>query len=239
MIRRGEVLAIVGPNGAGKSTLLRMMAMIERPSSGFVEFLDQRAHAQRADAQRADAQRADAQRFDAEKLPSLEARRRIVYLFQQPQLLNQSAFANVAYGLRVRGQRGQQDIAARVDQALAQVGMSHLKHENARKLSGGEAQRIALARAFVIEPDILLMDEPTANLDPANVGVIEGVIRQLGQRGTTLVLVTHNVPQARRLAQRVALMLEGNVVEAAPVQQFFESPSDPRTAAFVRGELIC
>jgi tungstate transport system ATP-binding protein len=114
-----------------------------------------------------------------------------------------------------------------------------LAHQRARTLSGGEAQRVALARAIVLRPDVLLLDEPTANLDPYNVGLIEEIIqRRNREQGTTLVLVTHNVFQAKRLAHRVALMLEGSIVEVTDVETFFESPEDPRTAAFVRGEMV-
>ena len=136
-------------------------------------------------------------------------------------------------------QRGQRDAARQIQMALEQVGLGDLARERARTLSGGEAQRVALARAMVLQPEVLLLDEPTANLDPYNVGLIEDIVRSLNrERGTTLVLVTHNVFQARRLADRVALLLEGHIVEVAGVDSFFQSPRDPRTAAFVRGEMV-
>jgi tungstate transport system ATP-binding protein len=114
-----------------------------------------------------------------------------------------------------------------------------MARQPARTLSGGEAQRVAVARAMVLQPDVLLLDEPTANLDPYNVGLIEDIAGRLNrERGTTLVLVTHNVFQAKRLAHRVALLLEGQIVEITGVDTFFESPRDPRTAAFVRGEMV-
>jgi len=145
-------------------------------------------------------------------------------------------WANAYYGLRLRGQR---DSRSQVETALAQVGLSALARQRARTLSGGEAQRVALARALVLEPDVLLLDEPTANLDPYNVGLIEDIVRTLNrERGTSIVLVTHNVFQAKRLAHRVALFLEGQIVEIADVDTFFQSPGDPRTAAFVRGEMV-
>jgi tungstate transport system ATP-binding protein len=123
--------------------------------------------------------------------------------------------------------------------ALDQVGLTTMARQPARTLSGGEAQRVALARAMVLGPDVLLLDEPTANLDPYNVGLIEDITRTLNrERGTTLVLVTHNVFQAKRLAHRVALLLEGQIVEITGVDTFFESSRDPRTAAFVRGEMV-
>jgi tungstate transport system ATP-binding protein len=143
---------------------------------------------------------------------------------------------NVAYGLRLRGQRG---VRTQVRAALEHVGLSALASQRARTLSGGEAQRVALARAMVLQPDVLLLDEPTANLDPYNVTLIEEIIQTLNrERGTTLVLVTHNVFQARRLAQRAALLLDGRLVEVADAEAFFQSPHDPRTAAFVRGDMV-
>ncbi len=124
-------------------------------------------------------------------------------------------------------------------EALEQVGLGDLARQRARTLSGGEAQRVALARAMVLRPDVLLLDEPTANLDPYNIGLIEGIARRMNQEhGTTLVLVTHNVFQARRLAQRVAFMMEGKIVEVDDAERFFNQPTDPRTVAFVHGDMV-
>jgi tungstate transport system ATP-binding protein len=215
-IRREEIFALVGPSGAGKSTLLRLLNFLEPPTSGSIRFLGAESGANRP-------------------VP-LQLRRRVTTVFQRPILLNRSVWANATFGLRLRGQR---DTAARVEVALRQVGLGDLVRQHARTLSGGEAQRVALARAMVLQPDVLLLDEPTANLDPYNVGLIEDIVRSLNrERGTTLVLVTHNVFQARRLADRVALLLEGQIVEVADVGTFFESPRDPRTTAFVRGEMV-
>jgi len=214
-IRQGEVLAVVGPNGAGKSTLLRLLNFLEPPTSGRVRFLDDE--------------------FSAGRPMPLNLRRRVTTVFQRPILLNRSVRDNVSYGLQLRGQRNS---ARQVEAALKQVGLESLARRPARTLSGGEAQRVALARAMVIQPDVLLLDEPTANLDPYNVGLIEDIVQTLNrERGTTLVMVTHNIFQARRLAQRVAFLLDSRLVEMADVESFFESPRDPRTAAFVRGEM--
>jgi tungstate transport system ATP-binding protein len=219
-VHRGEVLALVGPSGAGKSTLLRLLNFLEPPSTGTLHYRDGSGEA----------------RFDAVHPMSLSLRRRVTTVFQRPILLNRNVHANVRFGLRLRG-RG--DAEGRVQAALDQVGLGDLARQKARTLSGGEAQRVSLARAMVLEPDVLLLDEPTANLDPYNVGLIEEIVRSLNERrGTTLVLVTHNVFQARRLADRVGLLLEGRVVEIAETAEFFESPRDPRTAAFVRGEMV-
>ncbi len=216
-IRRGEIFALVGPSGSGKSTLLRLLNFLEPPTSGTIQF--------------------QGETYSATRAAPLAIRRRVTTVAQRPILLDRSVLANVTFGLRLRGQR---DSAGQVQAALERVGLAALGRQPARTLSGGEAQRVALARAMVIEPEVLLLDEPTANLDPYNVGVIEDTVRALNrERGTTVVLVTHNVFQARRLANRVALMLEGRIVEVADTTSFFEQPTDPRTAAFVRGEMVC
>lgn len=215
-IRPGEILAIVGPSGSGKSTLLRLLNFLEPPSAGAIAFRGEQ--------------------FEADRDVSLEVRRSVTTVAQRPILLNRSVRANVEFGLRLRGQR---DSAGKVRSALEKVGLAALEGQPARTLSGGEAQRVALARAMVIRPDVLLLDEPTANLDPYNVGVIEDAVRRLNEeQGTTVVLVTHNVFQARRLAHRIALILDGRIVEVEKAEDFFERPKDPRTSAFVRGEMV-
>ncbi len=215
-IRRGEILAIIGPSGMGKSTFLRLLNFLEPPTTGEIRFRGVV--------------------FDGSQEAPLALRRRVTTVFQQPVLLRRTVAANVGYGLRLRGQS---DRADRIHAALDEVGLGRLAGQPARTLSGGEAQRVALARAMILRPDALLLDEPTANLDPYNVGLIEQIVARLNrEQGTTIVLVTHNVFQAKRLAQRVALMLEGRIVEVDEAGPFFDSPRDPRTAAFVRGEMI-
>jgi tungstate transport system ATP-binding protein len=212
----GEILAFVGPSGSGKSTLLRLLNFLEPPTTGRVVYRGER--------------------FDQQQDVSIEIRRTVTTVSQRPILLDRSVRANVEFGLRLRGRR---DREGAVLAALEKVGLAALEKQAARTLSGGEAQRVALARAMVIRPDVLLLDEPTANLDPYNVGVIEEAVRQLNAaQGTTVVLVTHNVFQARRLAHRVAFILDGKIVEVADTESFFERPCDPRTAAFVRGEMV-
>ncbi len=214
-IERGEIFGLVGPSGAGKSTLLRLLAFVEAPSAGSLTF--------------------DGISAANGSMP-LAQRRRVTLVFQRPVLLKRSVEENVAFGL---GLRGEHDARAKVRAALEQVGLESLAAARASSLSGGEMQRAALARALVLDPDVLLLDEPTANLDPYNVGLIESIVREQNQqRGTTVVLVTHNVFQARRLAARCALMLDGKIIETAPAHDFFERPRDPRTAAFVRGEMV-
>lgn len=215
-IRRGEILALVGPSGSGKSTLLRLLNFLESPSSGEIEFAGVRF-------------------ASGQEIP-LTLRRRVTTVFQRPMLLNRSVWDNVNYGLRLRGLREKRQV---VQDVLKEVGLEQLGRQRARTLSGGEAQRVALARAMVLQPDVLLLDEPTANLDPYNVGLIESITRRLNQeQHTTLLVVTHNVFQAHRLADRVAFLLEGKIVEMADTQQFFEAPRDARTRAFVKGEMV-
>ncbi len=212
----GEVLAIIGPSGSGKSTLLRLLNFLEEPSEGAILFRGVP--------------------FGPGRPMPTDLRRRVTTVFQRPHLLNRSVAANVQYGLGVRRVGNSHALAL---EALEQVGLADLANQRARTLSGGEAQRVALARALVIQPDALLLDEPTANLDPYNVVAIERSISRFNQeRGTTIVLVTHNVFQARRMASRVALLLDGRIIEVEDAQQFFESPGDPRTAAFIRGEMV-
>ena len=158
-----------------------------------------------------------------------------ITVFQRPILLRATVRENIAYGLSLRGERSD----GRVTAILSRVGLTSLADAPAHKLSGGEMQRVALARALVIDPQVLLLDEPTANLDPYNVGLIEEIVREHNRaRGTTVVLVTHNVFQARRLGHRVGLMLSGRLIEVSETSTFFDSPSDPRTTAFVRGEMV-
>jgi tungstate transport system ATP-binding protein len=215
-IRQGEILALVGPSGAGKSTLLRLLALLERPRSGALTL------------------NLDGQHIPAEKA-ALETRRQIAMVFQRPFLLSRSVISNVAYGLKVRGQH---DPAA-IEQMLERVALGQFRYAQALSLSGGEMQRMALARALVVEPRVLLLDEPSANLDPYNVRLIEDLIREQNQlHGTTIVLVTHNIFQAQRLAQRVGLLLDGRMIELAETEAFFNQPQDERTRRFISGDYV-
>jgi tungstate transport system ATP-binding protein len=212
-VRDGEILALVGPSGAGKSTLLRLLNFLESPAAGAIRYRGQ---------------------VCSGAVP-LELRRQVTTVFQRPVLLRGNVRANAGYGLRLRGRPAN----GRIDATLEEVGLAGLAKVNARTLSGGEMQRVALARALVLEPRVLLLDEPTANLDPYNVGLIEGLVRAYNEsRGITVVMVTHNIFQARRLASRTGLMLNGVLVELAGTEAFFNRPADPRTAAFVRGEMV-
>ena len=214
-IAAGELLGLVGPTGAGKSTLLRLLAGLEKPTTGQILF--------------------GGHRLDAGHLP-LDVQRRLTLVFQRPLLLAGTVRANIEYGLRLRrlGRR-----PARVQDALNRFGLAPLADRSPRTLSGGEAQLVARARALVFDPEVLLLDEPTAHLDPARVALVEEAVADFRRRrGATVVWATHNLFQARRVTDRVALLLDGRLVEVAPTEVFFTAPRDARTAAFVRGDMI-
>lgn len=213
-IKQGEVLAVIGPSGAGKSTMLRLLNFLEQPSQGRLNFEGKPVLAD----------------------ISIEKRRRVTTVFQRPVLLKRSVAANLKYGVSLRGKKLE---TLRKDEWLNKLGLADLEHQSAAKLSAGEAQRVALARALLTDPHVLLLDEPTANLDPYNVGLIEKIVREDNQtRQTTVVIVTHNIFQARRLSHRTALLLDGALIEVGETEQIFSNPARPETNAFINGELI-
>jgi tungstate transport system ATP-binding protein len=163
-----------------------------------------------------------------------DVRRRQAMVFQRPVMLRRSAFHNVRYALEVAGAADADRVAR---EALAEVGLSHLAHRPARVLSGGEQQRLALARAWALHPEVLFLDEPTASLDPTATREIEAVIRAFDGAGTKIVMATHNLGQARRLGDEVIFLHQGRVAERAPIDHFFPQPASPEAAAFVKGEL--
>jgi len=215
-INKGDRLVLVGPSGSGKSTLLRLLNFLEPPSSGRITF--------------------ENEIYSKDKLPPLEIRRQVTTVFQNSLLFSMSVLDNVCWGLRLRKVDHPEDSAM---DALAMVGMDGFARNRVRSLSGGEAQRVALARAIVLSTDVLLLDEPTANLDPYNVSLIESIVRKLNEeKGTTIVMVTHNVFQAHRLGTHAALILEGKIIEYGTADKFFKDPKDTRTSAFTRGEMV-
>jgi tungstate transport system ATP-binding protein len=161
-----------------------------------------------------------------------DARRRQAMVFQRPIMLRRSALANVVYALKLSGQ--QENSAM---EALKEVGLAHVAHRPARVLSGGEQQRLALARAWALHPEVLLLDEPTANLDPSATREIETIIKAFDAAGTKIVMATHNLGQARRLADEVIYLHRGRVIERAPVEKFFAQPATAEASAFIKGEL--
>jgi tungstate transport system ATP-binding protein len=214
-IKDGDLLSVVGPSGSGKTTLLRIIDGLEKADSGEVLL--------------------KGKTIFGEPFPH---RKMIGMVFQNPVLFNTTVFNNIAYSLKFRGEEGE-TIKKRMDGMLRLLRLHDLRARNALTLSGGEAQRVALARALVYDPDLLLLDEPTANLDPYNVSIIEEVLQRSNrERGTTVIVVTHNIFQAKRLARKVAFLLEGELVEFGDSTAFFESPRDPRTLSFTRGEMV-
>ena len=160
------------------------------------------------------------------------AKGRQAMVFQHPVMLRRSALANVVYALRLAGE----DERIAMD-ALREVGLAHLAHRPARVLSGGEQQRLALARAWALHPEVLFLDEPTASLDPSAAREIENIIRAFDAAGTKIVMATHNLGQARRLADEVIYLHQGRVLERTPVAEFFSRPATAEAAAFIKGEL--
>jgi tungstate transport system ATP-binding protein len=163
-----------------------------------------------------------------------DARRRHAMVFQRPVMLRRSALANVVYAIEAAGGGDAKKTAL---EALDEVGLKHLAQRPARVLSGGEQQRLALARAWALHPEVLFLDEPTANLDPSSTREIETIIRAFDASGTKIVMSTHNLGQARRLGDEVIYLHQGRVVERAPVDRFFKSPATAEAAAFIKGEL--
>jgi tungstate transport system ATP-binding protein len=205
----GLPTVLIGPNGAGKTTLLRLAMGLTRPTSGRVTW------------------------GGREHVPA--ARRAI--LFQRPVMLRRSAAGNLGYALAAAGcPRGQR--AARVADLIDLVGLAGLESRPARRLSGGEQQRLALARALARDPDVLFLDEPTASLDPAATKAIEDLTRAVAARGIKVVMSTHDLGQARRLAGDIVLMHRGRIVERAGAETFFTAPQTAEAAKFIGGELL-
>jgi tungstate transport system ATP-binding protein len=205
----GASTVILGANGAGKSVLMRLMHGLLAPTSGRVVWSEP----------------------DGERV-----RRQQAMVFQRPVMLRRSALANVAYALDLAGVPAR-DRAARATEALREVGLSHAAARPARVLSGGEQQRLALARTWALHPEVLFLDEPTANLDPGATREIEALIRAFDAAGTKIVMTTHNLGQARRLADEVLFIHQGRLVERTPVDAFFKQPASAEASAFIKGEL--
>ena len=205
----GAPTLLVGPNGAGKTTLLRLAMGLLEPSSGCVTW---------GDRARGDS-----------------TRRAIV--FQRPVMLRRSAADNVHYALCATGSECR-DRIARTNELLALVGLLSIGQRAARRLSGGEQRRLALARALAKEPQVLFLDEPTASLDPAATKSIEDLIRHVGACGTKVVMSTHDLGAAKRLGGEIVLMHDGRIVETAEGTRFFTDPRTPHARRFISGELL-
>jgi len=209
-IRPGSRTLIMGPNGAGKSLLLRMLHGLLQPDSGTVLWQGTKLDKETCRAQ--------------------------AMVFQRPVLLRRSVFANLKFALAVHGLRGK-DQADKISSALASAGLSHLAKRPARVLSGGEQQRLSLVRALACEPDLLFLDEPTANLDPASTAAIEQLVLDANRRGVTIVLVTHDAGQAKRLGQDVIFLQDGEVAETGPIERVLSAPRSEPVRAWRDGRL--
>ncbi len=207
----GKIIAMVGVNGAGKSTLLRIVAGIEKPDKGAVL-------------------------FNNETIADREMRQIATLVFQRTAMFSRSVYDNLAFGLTIRKQSSR-EIKMRISEALHDVGLKDFEERRAKKTSGGEMQRIALARAFLLNPKILLLDEPTANLDPHNATIIENAIRRRKNSETIIVVATHNLSQARRLGDEIVHLHAGKIVERADAEEFFDNPKNEITLKFIKGEL--
>jgi len=208
-LEAGSRTIILGPNGAGKSVLLRLCHGLLKPTAGVVA-------------------------WNSPELPG--GPRRQAMVFQRPVMLRRSALGNVMYALRLagvpHGQRKERALGA-----LRTVGLEACAHHAARVLSGGEQQRLALARIWALHPEVLFLDEPTANLDPGATHEIERIIAALHAAGTKIVMVTHNLGQAHRLGDEILFMHEGRLVERAPAERFLKHPESSEAANYLEGEL--
>jgi tungstate transport system ATP-binding protein len=217
-VDRGEVFALIGPTGAGKTTLLRLLDLLELPASGQVYF-------DGVDVTHAGHHR-------------LEARRRMSFVQQKPIVFSMNVYDNVACGLKWRHEK-KEAIRHRVDSALELVGMIDYKNRSAKTLSGGETQRVAIARALVTEPEVLLLDEPTANLDPVSVSRMEDILAQIiSEQRITVLMATHDMSQGQRIAGKIGMLVNGEMLQIGSPNEIFCSPNSREVAEFVGVENI-
>lgn len=204
----GEGISVIlGPNGTGKTLLLRLLAGLLPASGGSIA-------------------------WNGASLP----KDRLAMVFQQPMLLRMTVFTNVEFALRPQAM-STSERRARTTEVLERVGLAHRAKDCARLLSGGERQRLALARAWAMRPRLLLLDEPTASLDPSATETVERIIREIRTEGAKVLMTTHNLGQATRLADDIVFLADGRVQEHAPAQRFFAHPQSPAARAFMQGEL--
>lgn len=207
----GKIIVLVGVNGAGKSSLLRVIAGLDKPDNG--QLL-----------------------FNNKSINDKNLRQVATLVFQKTVLFSMNVHDNLAYGLRFR-EMPEKEIKEKINAALADVKLSGFEKRKAKKTSGGEQQRLALARAFLIEPEVLLLDEPTANLDPYSATIIEKAVLARKSSDRIIVMATHNLNQARRIADQVIHLHAGRIVESGLRQEFFENPKNELTRKFINGEL--
>lgn len=209
-VRDGKITAIVGPNGAGKSTLLNLIGNLLEKDEGVI-------------------------RYDGDKkVPE----KNITLVFQEPYLISTTVRKNIAYPMKLRN-ISREVIEARIRELSKELSLNELLDKRADQLSLGEVQKVALARALSFEPELLLLDEPCASIDPYTTSEIEKILMKMNhRRGTTMIMVTHNLAQARRLADDVILLKKGKLVECCGAERFFVHPENEETKKFVEGELL-
>ena len=211
-IESGSFWGIIGPNGSGKSTLMKIVAGLTDPSTGFVV-------------------------YDGHRL-NRKTRESMTLVFQKPYLLRTSVFHNIAYPLQIRGVTPR-ETQERVTEMLNLLSIESLRDQRAWTLSGGEAQKVALARALVFKPRLLMLDEPTANIDPASILMLEQQIRSYyDEYQPTILMVTHNVQQTKRICDQVAFMYKGNVLDSGPLKDVFEKSGNTLMQSFIREDLL-
>jgi tungstate transport system ATP-binding protein len=211
-IKRGTSAALVGPTGSGKTVMLRLIDLLEKPSSGTVYF------------EGTDANESNHKRLDI--------RRQIGMVFQKPLAFKASVYDNIAYGLKVRGKKENMD--ERIKELLELIDLPGYEKRNALKLSGGETQRLALARAMITDPKLLLLDEPTANLDPISKKKLEELILKINRESeTTIIMTTHDLLQGQKLADTMIILYNGQILQSGTPDQIFRKPKNRFVADFV------
>lgn len=206
-----KIIVLLGVNGAGKSTLMRILAGLENADTGTIILNNQNT--------------------DAKALRQVST-----LVFQKTAMFTMNVYENLAYGLKIR-KVPEVEIVKRVSEALATVRLSGFEKRRAKKLSGGEQQRIALARAFLLDSNVLLLDEPTANLDPNSASIIEKAIVSKKSSQRIIIMATHNLNQARRMSDEIVHIHNGEIVEVAKTEDFFETPKSEISRKFINGEL--
>lgn len=210
VIRKGRRTAIIGPNGAGKSTFLKIIAGIEKADQGSIWYGGQTHFSQKD----------------------------MTLVFQKPYLLSTTVEKNIAYPMKLRG-LDEQTIEERITKLTEALNLTQFRKTKAWKLSGGETQKVALARALAFQPKLLLLDEPTANIDPVTTGEIEQLLMKIGEKQeTSIVLITHNLAQARRTCNDVMMFHDGKLIESGTCDDVLKRPKKEETARFISGELL-
>lgn len=212
LIEEGTLCGIIGPNGAGKSTLLNIIAGLLKPSAGELQY--------------------------GEALNTAPLLKDMTMVFQTPYLIRTTVEKNIAYPLKLRGWKPEQ-IEERIRELTEELGLSDFRRQKSWKLSGGETQKVALARALSFRPKLLLLDEPTANVDPATTAEIERMLKKINEKEkTTVITITHNLVQARRLCNQVLFMNQGKVIEYGTSEKILKEPEQGLTKRFIAGELL-